>query len=156
MLDALTAAAGRYEGENTLHDPTTGRPETTPATATLEPLMEGRFVRMDYTWRYQGRPQSGSFLLGARRKDGVVTAHWIDSWHNGESVMACEGTARDGGLVVRGAYPAPTGPDWGWTTAIDLQGETLTVTMHNVSPDGAEEIAVEARYNRVAHTREGE
>jgi hypothetical protein len=120
----------------------------------IEPLLDGRFVRLDYTWMYQGRPQSGSLLVGHRTKAGVLTGHWIDSWHNSESVMPLEGKSGDAAaLVMRGSYPAPPGPDWDWRIAITPDTNQLEIIMHNIFPEGKEEPAVEATYSRVTTGR---
>jgi hypothetical protein len=147
MLDALIAAAGTWQGTNTLQDPETGlQPETTDSVATVTPLLDGRFVRIDYTWSHKGTPQSGSMLIGHQRKAGALTMHWIDTWHNGEKVMALEGTGPE--VDVRGSYAVPSHPDWGWRIRLELAADGLAVRMWNVSPDGQEYPAVDARYPR--------
>ena len=79
-----------------------------------------------------------------------MSAHWIDSWHNGFTVMTCDGTVNDSGVIdVRGTYPAPPGPDWGWRTVITPGVDTLQVVMHNIWPDGREELAVEDWFTRI-------
>ncbi len=148
-LVTLGAAAGRWHGQSTLHDPIRGAAEVTDSTVTLTPLLGGRFARLDYTWSYQGEPQEGSLLIGHRPKAGVVSAHWIDSWHMGRDVLACTGTvAADGSIAVRGSYPAPTGPDWGWRITVRATPDTLTITHTNIEPEGAESPAVESSYTR--------
>ncbi len=147
-LDTLSAAAGRWKGTNRLHDPDTGGPDDSPGTATVTPLLGGRFVRLDYTWHYRGTSQEGSVLIGYLPKTHVATAHWIDSWHMSHVVMVCEGRADDRGVTVLGSYAAPPGPDWGWRTAITVDGDALGLVMHNIWPDGREEVAVEATYSR--------
>ena len=55
----------------------------------------------------------------------------------------------DGDLAVRGSYPAPEGPDWGWTIEIRPDGpRELRMTMHNVPPGSQPLLAVEAVYTR--------
>ena len=50
--------------------------------------------------------QEGSFLVGLNPQTSRVSAHWIDSWHNGFTVMACDGTVNDSGVIdVRGTVP---------------------------------------------------
>jgi hypothetical protein len=143
----LLACAGEWSGTNRLHDPHTGRPEDSPSSLTVTPVCAGRFVRLDYTWGYQGAPQEGSLLIGHPEGKGY-TAHWVDTWHMGDQALASSGAAEPGGgISVMGFYAAPPDPDWGWRTVI-TPGEKLTVVMFNVTPDGAEEVAVEAEYRR--------
>lgn len=148
-LDRLIACGGTWRGTNVLQDPGTILPSPSDATATIAPLLDGRFVRIDYTWSYQDTPQSGSLLIGFNPKTSRASAHWIDSFHNGLGVMVCEGTVDGNGVLdVRGSYPAPTGPDWGWRTVITPLTDALTMVMYNVWPEGKEELAVEARFTR--------
>jgi len=149
-LQQFAAYTGRWQGNNKLQDPLTNSPEDSPATATLTTLLGGRFLRLDYTWVYQDAPQEGSLLLGYDADAVQVTAHWIDSWHMGDKVMACKGSATSAGEIsVRGSYAAPPGPDWGWRITITPhQGQRLQMVMNNIWPEGKEELAVEADYTR--------
>ena len=149
-LDILLACAGRWRGTNRLQDPNTNAPEQSSSTATITRLLGGKFIRLDYTWAYQGAPQEGSLLIGHDAGAGVVTAHWIDTWHMGNKVMACQGAVeKNGAITVRGSYAAPPGPDWGWRTVITPDdGRALRVVMYNIWPEGREDLAVEATYSR--------
>jgi len=150
-IETLAACAGEWGGTNRLHDPHTGAPEDSTSTLTVASMLGGRFVRLEYTWTWQGEPQEGAFLVGYAPKTGRASAYWVDSWHNGHAGMTCAGTADlDGTFDVRGTYPAPAGPDWGWRTVLRPGSDWLTVLMYNVTPDGAEEIAVEATYTRAS------
>jgi hypothetical protein len=149
VLDGLTACAGTWQGTSTLEDPHNGIADESASTATVTPLLGGRFVRIDYTWSYQEKPQEGSLLLGYQAKAETATGHWIDSFHNSDKVMVCAGTVPAGGpLSVRGSYAAPPGPDWGWRIDVLPDGDTLRIVHYNVWPEGKEELAVEARYTR--------
>lgn len=143
----LRSTAGRLRGPSTLEDPESGVSERCDSEARLAPVAAGRFARLDYTWSYRGTPQDGSLLVGVDPASGRCTAHWVDSWHMGHVVMACEGSAEGEGLSVRGSYTVPGHPDWGWRIALDpAPGEGLRLRMWNVSPAGEEYPAVEALY----------
>ena len=149
-LDELNSSVGTWTGTNRLQDPSMNVADESPSTAALSLVAGGKFIRMDYTWTYQGAAQDGSLLIGYESGAGVVTAHWVDTWHMGEAVMALRGTAEtDGSIMVQGTYTAPPGPDWGWR--IDLlpgNGSALRMVMYNITPDGQEVVAVEADYTR--------
>ena len=89
-------------------------------------------------------------MVGYQSGPAVVTAHWVDTWHVGDGVMSCQGTAEtDGSITVLGSYPAPPGPDWGWRIVVQPQdGTALRMVMYNITPDGDESLAVEADYTR--------
>ena len=148
-IETLAACAGRWSGTSTLQDPMRGIAEDSESAATVTPVLGGRFVRLDYTWAYDGKPQEGSLLVGFNPTSSELSAHWIDSWHNGFGVMACTGTAgEDSGISVRGSYAAPPGPDWGWRIDITPGGDSLRVTHYNVTPEGEEALAVDSHYTR--------
>ena len=151
VLDPLIASAGKWVGTNRLQDPRTGIVEASPGTVAVTPILSGRFVRLDYTWVYQGSPQEGSLLIGHGASEGVVTGHWIDTWHMGDKLMSCAGPVDPGGPIsVRGSYAAAHGPDWGWRILLTAQPHRLTLVMRNITPQGGEELAVEAEYARAS------
>jgi len=152
-MNPLEPLVGRWCGTSTLQDPHTGKPDGSPSVLTGTPVLGGRFVRLDYTWAYQGAPQEGSLLVGFDAKAGSVSAHWIDSWHTGTAAIAFAWMSSGGALSVRGTYPAPPGPDWGWRIDLTADDAALRVVMFNVWPTdqgGKEELAVEAVYTRAA------
>ena len=140
-----------WAGQNRLHDPTTGQPDDSAATLTLQPMLDGRFIRVDYTWLYRDEDQSGALLIGHNIDQQRLTGHWLDTWHMGHDVMQLVGVPTpDESIALTGSYPAPPGPDWGWRIHLDLQGNELTLTMINITPDGEEQPAVDAQFRPVA------
>ena len=95
MLEKFMSYTGSWRGNNRLQDPNTNTPVDSPSTATIMPVLGGRFMRMDYTWEYLGKPQAGSLLIGYEAEAEVATAHWIDTWHMGDKVMACRRAIKD-------------------------------------------------------------
>lgn len=148
----LASHLGRWQGSNRLHDPHTGSPDDSPSAVTIEPLLQNRFVRVNYTWQYQKKPQEGSILLAFDPSSKDVTAHWIDSWHMGQAAMSCAGTRDEhGSVVLKGTYAAPPGPDWGWRIELDCRdSDALSLRMFNITPEGESSPAVEATYSREA------
>jgi hypothetical protein len=61
------------------------------------------------------------------------------------------GVDADGVVTVRGHYPAPPGPDWGWHISVSPPvDDRFTLRMYNVKPGEAPVLAVEANYARSA------
>lgn len=149
VLDVLIASAGRWAGTNRLMDAHTNSVDESPGTAIVTPGLGDRSVRIDYTWAYHGSPQEGSLLIGYDASRGLITSQWIDSWHMGDKAMACEGPVVAGEPIsVRGSYAGPAGPDLGWRIIVAIKDQRLHVAMHNITPDGREDLAVEAEYSR--------
>ena len=150
MLERLIASAGSWQGTSVLQDPGHIEPDSSTSGLTVTPILDGRFVRLDYTWSYRGAPHNGSLLIGWQKKAGTVSMHWIDSWHNGDNLMAMAGRAETSTLLTaQGTYAAPPGPDWGWKIAVtpEIDGR-LRLVMYNISPEGQEFLAVEGEYAR--------
>ena len=150
-LSNLIALSGKWQGTNVLHDPETNMPAESGSSITWTPFLGNCFIRAEYTWQYRGTDQEGFFLIGYEADTQAFTLHWIDTWHMGDKVMACRGSADENEMVsVLGSYGAPDGPDWGWQISI-IPGtdHTLRIEMKNITPDGQEFPAVQAAYSRV-------
>jgi hypothetical protein len=148
-LDQLLNAAGSWRATYKLRDPGNAFSGDSDSTAHVAAVLGGRFVRIDYTWSDKGTPQEGSILAGWEKSSGAVTMVWIDSWHNSDRIMVLSGVVSDDGtLDARGSYTAPPGPDWGWRTQLFATEDVLSMVMFNVSPEGREDLAVDAQYKR--------
>jgi hypothetical protein len=151
MLDVLSGCAGAWRGTNRLQVSAQEPADESPSELNITIVLGGRFLRIDQKWARQGRPQEGSLLIGYDPDSQVATAHWIDTFHMGHKVMECRGVITKGGaLDVRGSYAAPPGPDWGWRiTLAPAAAGGLEISMFNIDPEGKEELAVSATYQRV-------
>jgi Protein of unknown function (DUF1579) len=149
ILETLIARAGKWQGTNQLQDPHTNASADSPSTLTVTPVLKGKFIRVDYTWAYQGTPEEGMLLIGYEEKTNSVATHWADTWHS-PTVMVCQGTAEaNDSMAVKGSYAAPPGPDWGWRITISSHdNQSLQMVMHNITPESQEYLAVEANYTR--------
>jgi hypothetical protein len=144
-LDPLRALPARLAGPYALILDPAQPAHGSRSAATVRTLAGGRFVQIDYRWSLEGKPQSGSMIVGGNAAD--ATMHWVDSFHQSTKVMDCRGTIRKGGVVdVRGTYAAPPGPDWGWRTVLAPRRGGLHLAMYNVWPDGREDLAVDASW----------
>lgn len=138
MDHTLEALAGtRWTGTNHLWLDPSAAAQVSEGTITVEPGV------LHYTWAYEGTAHTGSYVV--RRGSGTrAEVTFTDTWHQPKP-MVCEGTTGEGALLsVRGTYPAPEGPPWGWRTIVSLRptGE-LVLQMINVCPWGEEQRAVE-------------
>lgn len=147
----LAPLAGRWRGATRLHTPwTTPATHDSDTTAVVAPVGDGRFATVAYTWTHEGKPCDGALLIGREPAGDVAHASWVDSWHQSAKPLTCTGTVDAAGtLSVRGSYPAPEGPDWGWRIVLDAPDDaSFRIVMYNVTPDGEESLAVESRYTR--------
>lgn len=148
-LEPLLALAGEWRATYQLRGDPSFDQDTT-SSASIVPMLGGRFARIDYTWLESGNPEEGSIVIGCDRTSDVANVAWMDTWHNHDRLMLCTGSiAPDGSIDVFGATPGyPGGPDWGWRTVITPGNEAWTLTMFNVTPEGEESQAVLAEYRR--------
>lgn len=148
-LDRLTALAGDWRATYQLRGDPSFETDS-PTEATITPMLDGRFARIDYTWIESGTRQEGSLVIGYEPEPKVATVAWMDTWHNSDRMMVCTGSlTADGGVDVRGTYPAGMGADdWAWRTVISPRDDAWTLTMFNVEPGGEESLAVNAEYER--------
>ena len=114
-------------------------------------VLDGRFALYLYQGSVEGEPQHGMFTFGYNTLSDQFEASWVDSFHNNTAIMFCVGKPMENGFSVLGAYPDPTGgPDWGWRTVVELlDHDHLVITAYNISPEGGEAKATEARLARV-------
>jgi hypothetical protein len=146
----LSDLVGTWKGTNRLHAPwLPEKLKESESTATVSSKMNGQFLSVEYTWSFEGDPQEGLLIIGCDPKSDAVQAVWTDSWHSKDVLMLCNGNvAADGAISVTGHYAVPEHPDWGWRTEIIPNADGFRYAMHNVSPEGVEEIAVETDFAR--------
>jgi hypothetical protein len=145
--------SGEWKGAKLLYLGGESGPEQRSASRmTIAKAARETFLLLDYTWNYQGDAQEGVLLLGYDTAQNAATAAWGDSWHMSQKIMHCTGAIDAGGVFsVLGSFEAPPGPDWGWRIALTIHDEnSIGIVMHNISPDGKEELAVRAEFARAA------
>lgn len=122
--------------------------DESPIEGAMRLVLDGRFLLHEYKTSMGGKPIEGMALYGYHFDRERWEAAWVDSFHSGSAIMFSHGGKPDG-FNVLGSYPAPGGPDWGWRTELEASPEGPIVRHYNVTPDGAEALAVEIRYTRV-------
>ena len=151
IMDDLNFLAGKWEGNNLVWESLDQEPYESKTSAKVTPVAMGKFLRIDYTWSLENEPQEGSLLVGQEESNQAVSAIWVDSWHNGDKMMACQGGVETNGSVnLLGSYAVQSGPDWGWRIVVEPGGiDSFRIFMYNINPQGVEELAVEADYRLV-------
>jgi Protein of unknown function (DUF1579) len=145
------ALIGEWRGTKQLYlEPPPTPAVSSPSKMSVKPVAGGSFLQFNYDWTYEGAKQSGVLLVGCD-EENAASAAWVDSFHMSTKIMSCAGSAADGSAELSGFYAAPPGPDWGWRIAIrSVTPNEFTIVMHNISPEGQEDLAVQINYTRSA------
>jgi hypothetical protein len=143
--ELINSMAGEWRGENLLRLSRVTPPEYVSSSAlSVVPEAKGKFLSFRYTWSHENVPHEGFLLVGYDAKQSIATAAWVDSWHQSNTIMYCKGT-----IDLRGSYETPPGPDSGWRIVITAPSvNEIQIVMYNCSPEGGEDLAVNAKYKR--------
>jgi hypothetical protein len=146
----LAQLAGNWRGTSKLWLEPGKLADESPVVGTIQLLLEGRFALYLYQGSIEGEPQHGMFTFGYNITLEQFEASWVDSFHNSTGIMFCIGAERGNGFSVTGSYPDPAGgPDWGWRTEVEMNGDELVITAYNITPEGEEFKATEAKLTRM-------
>jgi hypothetical protein len=147
--DLKATFSGDWEGTKQLYlEPPPAAPQSSPSTLSVTPVAGGNFLQLNYTWAFEGEQQTGVLLFGYD-EDDAASAAWVDSFHMSSKVFFCSGTVAEGSAKMLGSYAAPPGPDWGWRITLRTVSATeCQIVMHNISPEGQEDLAVQIDYTR--------
>jgi hypothetical protein len=153
----LTTMVGEWSGiARTWFEPGKLADEA-PIKGSTKLILDGMFLLHEYEGGMTGHPMKGVAIHGYSIGEKRWQTAWVDSVHNGTRIMLSQGevgASKDKPSVL-GHYPAPTGPDWGWRTTLELRNKNNLVVSHfNITPDGQESIGVEIDYERVISSGE--
>jgi hypothetical protein len=141
----LLSLAGRYTGRTRVWLDPSAPPDESDSELVVQPILGGRWLRLEEQGSMQGRSRAGEMLLGFHRDAKQWEMTWVDTFHTGTSVMISTGAPRaDGVIAVTGSYAAGS-ERWGWRTELDAR-DGLTLRAINITPSGEESPAIETRW----------
>lgn len=143
-------STGLWAGDNVLCLSWMNPPEFhSPSQLTVAQTVRDKFLTFNYSWSHENMMHEGLLLIGYDAKQEVVNASWVDSWHSSAKPLALSGTINEQNAIdLYGTYEVPNHPDWGWRIVINTPEDALQIKMFNVSPEGEQELAVQANYRK--------
>lgn len=151
VRDRLLDLAGDWVGTNRLWLTPDDPVRVSETRASIVRAAGRGFALIRYGWEESGQSQDGVLTIRTSPEPDALDMVWIDSFHTGGRFMAFKREA-DGGRSISalGSWPAPPGPDWGWRIVVNaVSAGEFAILMYVITPDGAEGLAVEAKYSRV-------
>jgi len=132
LAEFIEPIAGSFVGINRLRLMPDDDYTESAATSSIR-VVAGHCAAVEYTW-FDGDAQQDGLLVVQGPLD-ALSAVWMDSWHSASSWLSLAGSEQEGILVLKGSYPAESGPDWGWHIHVEAAGgRGARMTMHNVVP----------------------
>jgi len=117
---------------------------------TAAAAVRDKFLTVNYQWSHENTPHEGLLLIGGDAETAAINAAWVDSWHSNTKPLTLSGTiSEEKAIDLRGTYEVPNHPDWGWRIRLAPAADDLQMTMYNITPEGAEDLAVRADYKKV-------
>ncbi|HTN47044.1 MAG TPA: DUF1579 domain-containing protein [Flavipsychrobacter sp.] len=149
----LCKLAGKWKGTTKVWFEPEVLGDESPAEGTMRCVLGERFILHEYKGSLQGSPLEGIAIYGFSLTTEKFQSAWVDSFHNGTSIMFSE-SGKGGDFSVLGSYAYIT-PEteqyWGWRTEILMpDDDTVVITAYNISPDGSMDVkAMETTYHRI-------
>lgn len=125
-------------------------PLETKARATVEMILDGRYLLQHYESSFQGAPYNGLMLMGHDNLNGEYWSLWIDSTSTGYSLSRGRETP-DGAIELDGTLRDPTTPAGRpYRTVIRHQDDgSFTLSMYDTRRDKSEFQVMELTYRKL-------
>jgi hypothetical protein len=148
--EQLLALCGRWSGTTSTWLDPAAPADQAGTEATIEALLGGRFVRIDYQSAVQGRPHAGQMIFGFHSDARAFELAWLDSFHTGTAMMLSTGAASvasvtggDSHGVLASVLGSPSAGTerWGWRTVLRPLPPTSSSSRPTTSRRAATRIA---------------
>ena len=99
MHQQLARVAGQWRGRQTMWMYDGAEPVQSEITSTVTPIMDGRFLRVEFSGNTPGMgPFSGFGITGFDNVTGKVVSTWLDNWSTG--IMTGTGEISEDGSTI--------------------------------------------------------
>jgi len=146
MHRALARTAGEWTAEVKMW--MGPEPTVSEARSTVEPIMDGRFVKETVKSEFMGKPFHGVSIVGFNNATGEVEAIWYDDHSTG--IFVYRGSMNEDGteLKLKGKYKDPASGEWIETRSVrKITGDEMRDIAWETR-DGEEVKTMEITYRR--------
>jgi hypothetical protein len=98
MHEQLAKAAGDWQGKQTMWMYDGAEPLQNPITSRVTPIMDGRYLKIEFSGQSAMGPFSGLGITGYDNVTRKVVSTWIDNWSTG--IMVGSGEVSDDGKTI--------------------------------------------------------
>jgi hypothetical protein len=146
---AMAGMAGSWDTTVTFYmNP--GQPQVEKGTATIEPIMDGRYLMEKAEGAFQGMPFHGMGIYGYDNGLKHYVSSWIDNM--GTGIMTGTGTSDDGGKTINWtnkAFDPMAGKEQNYRSVLHMMSaDQYHFEMFGPGPDGKEMKTMEMTYDR--------
>jgi len=127
----------------------TGAPPDSKGSATIKPVLEGRFLLEENAGSFEGQPSAGMRVLGYNNATKQYEGFWM--FTGSTAVMSLAGTSADDGKTIElaGAFEAAPGVKQAFRiVSREIDADHFVVEMHAKLADGSEGASFETTYTR--------
>ncbi len=117
----LSLLAGEWEGITRIWFEPDKLASETPDQATMQLILDGRFLVHNYRSSFDGQVIEGQATYGYDIGTGKLQCAWVDSFHTGTLIMFSEGRRTEKGFSVLGSWQAGDQTIWGWRVCDKLK-----------------------------------
>jgi hypothetical protein len=108
MHKKIAKEVGTWKGKQTMWMGPDSEPSTTECSSTVSPLMDGRFVKVDFSGIIEGMgPYNGMGIVGYDNVSQKIQAIWLDNHGTGMSVGTGELSADGKTLTIEYSFTCP-------------------------------------------------
>ncbi len=145
---AIAKFAGTWKGHVESVDPMTGKTETSDGTMVSTAVLDGRWLRQEWTGTYGGQPFKGIGYWGYDNAKKEYTSMWTDTWSTSWMNFTGQYDAATKSYTSRGTCDSPMGKMEMREVVTVKNDNEHTFDMYMPGPDGKEVKNMTITYTR--------
>lgn len=148
----LSRFAGQWRTVTKMWMSPDSKPEETKGFASATMLLDGKFLKEEFSGKFMGKPFRGIGFTGYDTLAGEITSTWMDSMSTTLMVQTGSSDLAQNSITLHGTMSCPMSKDKVAVRSVTklVDDKHRVFEMYNVGPDGKEFKGLEITYTRVA------